>query len=98
MNDSNSDTSNSTATSDNSATKNQPTENSQVKETLNGMVNVLQFLTKVLPDGEVKTAKEELLSQAEIAGLWHLLHGVKEAAENCYALYCEETRKRGNEK
>jgi hypothetical protein len=61
--------------------------NEPVKQSLNGMISILQFLAKALHDAQTTGYDRD-----EIAGLWHLLHGVKEAAENCYELCCEEQK------
>jgi hypothetical protein len=75
----------SNSTSNNTTATGNQADPQPIKQSLNGMVSILPFLTKALHDAQTNGYDRD-----QIAGLWHLLHGVKEAAENCYELYCQE--------
>lgn len=58
------------------------------KETLNNIINVLQYLTTTfdqLDDESTEVDDEELLNASGIQGLYRIVDCVKAAAETCYA-------------
>lgn len=63
------------------------------KETLNSIINVLQYLTTTfdqLDDKSTEVDNEELLNTSSIQGLCRIVDCVKDAAETCYAQLNEE--------
>lgn len=63
------------------------------KETLNSIINVLQYLTTTfdqLDDKNTKDDDEELLNASGVQGLCRIVDCVKDAAETCYAQLNEE--------
>ncbi|MCJ8271679.1 MAG: hypothetical protein MJK04_20055 [Psychrosphaera sp.] len=63
------------------------------KETLNSIINVLQYLTTTfdqLDDKNTEVDDEELLNASDIQGLCRIVDCVKDAAETCYAQLLNE--------
>ncbi|MFT4929123.1 MAG: hypothetical protein ACI8WB_005253 [Phenylobacterium sp.] len=63
-----------------------------VEQTLNEIINSLQFITTSLTCLPQCKDEQVKLTAADISGLCNLVNYTKAAAEGCYSQYCKEAK------